>query len=271
FSGEVESGLSKMLVIGMGKQRGAKMAHDWSVEWSLRNMLPEIARQLLESLPVAGGVAIVEDQNDDTGLIEGVPPSGFLEREKDLLELAWEWMPKLPFESMDVVVVDELGKDVSGQGMDTNVTGRRHFTINEPEPETPEIKRIVARGYTDRTAGNAMGMGQADFAHRDVLEGLDWSKSLINAITASTVRGVRLPPVVENDRAALIGALGTIGPVEGEAARVLRITDTMRLNRMYASTALIEAARDREDLRVVEEPAAIAFDEHGDFAAPSPD
>lgn len=271
FSGEVESGLSKMLVIGMGKQRGAKMAHDWSVEWSLRNMLPEITRRLLDSLPVAGGIAIVEDQHDDTGLIEAVPPSGFLEREKDLLDLAIEWMPKLPFDEMDVVVVDQLGKDVSGQGMDTNVTGRRHFTINEPEPESPVINRIVARGYTDTTAGNAMGMGQADFAHRDVLDGLDWAKSLINAITASTVRGVRLPPVVENDRAALIGALGTIGPVDGEEARVLRVTDTMRLKRVYASPALIEAAREREDLKVVEEPTPIEFDASGDFVAPSPD
>ncbi len=271
FSGEVESGLSKMLVIGMGKQRGAKMAHDWAVDWSLRNMLPEITGRLLESLPVAGGLAIVEDQHDETTHIEGVPPSGFLEREAELLELAWELMPKLPFEELDVLVVDQLGKDVSGQGMDTNVTGRRHFTINEPEPETAEIKRIFARGFTEKTKGNAMGMGQADFAHRDVLAGLDWSKSLINAITASTVRGVRLPPVVETDRAGLTASLGTIGPVPSEEARVLRVTDTMRLKRCYASAPLIEAAREREDLRVVSEPAPLEFDEDGNLVAASPD
>ncbi|MFP8954762.1 DUF362 domain-containing protein [Natrialbaceae archaeon A-arb3/5] len=271
FSGEVESGLSKMLVIGMGKQRGAKMAHDWAVEWSLRNMLPEITERLLESLPVAGGVAIVEDQHDDTTRLEGVPPSGFLKREEELLELAWELMPKIPFEEVDVLVVDQLGKDVSGQGMDTNVTGRRHFTINEPEPESPEIKRIFTRGYTDKTKGNAMGMGQADFAHREILEELDWSKSLINAITASTVRGVRLPPVVENDRAGLQAALGTIGPVEPDEARVLRVTDTMRLKECYASPALLDEARERDDLRVVSEPESIEFDGNGDLAAPSPD
>ncbi|MDG5761636.1 DUF362 domain-containing protein [Natronococcus sp. A-GB1] len=271
FGGDVESGLSKMLVIGMGKQRGAKMAHDWAVDWSLRNMLPEITDRLLESLPVAGGVAIVEDQHDETTHIEGVPPSGFLEREAELLELAWELMPKLPFAELDALVVDQLGKDVSGQGMDTNVTGRRHFTINEPEPETAEIKRIFVRGFTGKTKGNAMGMGQADFAHRDVLAGLDWSKSLINAITASTVRGVRLPPVVETDRAGLIATLGTIGPVPGEEARVLRVTDTMRLKRCYASAPLIEAAREREDLRVVSEPAPLEFEENGSFVAASPD
>lgn len=271
FGGDVESGLSKMLVIGMGKQRGAKMAHDWAVDWSLRNMLPEITERLLEELPVAGGVAIVEDEHDDTTLLEGVPPSEFLDREMELLELAWERMPKLPFDELDVVVVDQLGKDVSGQGMDTNVTGRRHFTINEPEPESPDISRVYLRGYTAKTDGNAMGMGQADVAHADVLEGLDWSKSLINAITASTVRGVRLPPVVENDRAGLLASLGTIGPVPGEEARVLRVTDTARLKQCYASTPLVEAARERADLRVVSEPAPIEFDDGGAFAAPPPD
>ncbi|WP_336001811.1 DUF362 domain-containing protein [Halorientalis halophila] len=271
FSGEVESGLSKMLVIGMGKQRGAKMAHDWAVDWSLRNMLPEIADRLLAELPVAGGVAIVEDEHDDTTLLEGVPASDFLDREAELLETAWERMPKLPFDELDVLVVDQLGKDVSGQGMDTNVTGRRHFTIAEPEPESPEIKRIYLRGYTDKTKGNAMGMGQADVAHETIASELDWSKSLINAITASTVRGVRLPPVVESDRAGLLATLGTIGPVPGPEARLLRVTDTMRLKQCYASEPLVEAARERDDLRVVEEPEVVEFDEDGEFAAGSPE
>jgi len=270
FGGEVESGLSKMLVIGMGKQKGAKMAHDWAVDWSLRNMLPEIASQLLDALPVAGGVAVVEDEHDDTTLIEGVPASGFLERERELLETAYDRMPTLPFDDLDVLVVDRTGKDVSGQGMDTNVTGRRHFTINEPEPESPTIKRIFLRGFTGKTKGNAMGMGQADFVHREILDGVDTSKSLINAVTASTVRGVRLPPVVENDRAGLRGTLGTIGPVAGDEARVLRVTDTMRLERCYASEPLIEAARDRDDLRVIADPEAISFDD-GEFVAPTPD
>jgi hypothetical protein len=270
FGGEVESGLSKMLVIGMGKQQGAKMAHDWAVDWSLRNMLPEIASQLLDSLPVAGGVAVVEDEHDDTTIIEGVPAAGFLQRERELLETAYDRMPTLPFDDLDVLIVDRIGKDVSGQGMDTNVTGRRHFTINEPEPESPTVKRIFLRSLTEKTKGNAMGMGQADFVHRRVKENLDWSKALINAITASTVRGVRLPPVVENDRAGLRGTLGTIGPVTGDEARVLRVTDTMRLQRCYASEPLIEVARERDDLRVVAAPEDLAFDENGEFVAPTP-
>ncbi|MEF8885440.1 MAG: DUF362 domain-containing protein [Haloarculaceae archaeon] len=271
FDGRVESGLSKMLVIGAGKQRGAKVAHDWAVDWSFRNMIPEIAEQLLEALPVVGGVALVEDEHDDTTLVEGVPPDAFLDREAELLELARERMPTLPFDDLDVLVVDRLGKDVSGQGMDTNVTGRRHFTLNEPEPDSPAVGRVYARGLTDATKGNAMGVGAADFVHRDLAAEFDLEKSLINAVTASTVRGVRLPPVVETDRAGLVAGLGTVGVVRASDARVLRVTDTMRLGRVHASEALVDVARDRDDLRVVEEPTPVAFGDAGDFVADSPD
>jgi hypothetical protein len=269
YDGTVESGLSKMLVIGMGKQRGAKIAHEWAVDWSFREMIPEITAGLLDSLPVVGGVAVVEDQHDDTAIVEGIPPAGFLEREAELLETAYRIMPTLPFDELDVLVVDALGKDVSGQGMDTNVIGRRPFAINEPEPDSPEIKRIYARSLTETTHGNAMGVGSADVVHAEVAAELDASTTLINAITASTIRGVRLPPVVATDRAGLVAALSTVGVVDADDARVLRVTDTMHLGRVYASGALVEAARDRDDLAVVREPEPIAF-EAGQFAAPSP-
>jgi len=224
---------------------------------------------LLETLPIVGGVAIVEDQRDDTAIIEGIPPSGFLDRERELLERAYELMPKIPFDRVDVVVFDQQGKDVSGQGVDPTVIGRRPFAIQEPEPETPDIKRIYTRSLTAATHGNAMGMGSADFVHADLLAEVDMTDSLINALTASTTRGVRIPPAVETDRAGLVASLSTIGVVDPETVRVLRATDTMRLERLYASTALVEEARERTDLRVVEEPAPIEF-EDGRFAAPTP-
>ncbi|ACV49495.1 conserved hypothetical protein (plasmid) [Halomicrobium mukohataei DSM 12286] len=266
FDGAVESGLSKMLVIGMGKQRGAKIAHEWAVDWSFRNMIPEIAGQLLDALPVVGGIALLEDQHDETTLIEGVPPGGFLDRERELLERAYDVMPTLPFSELDVVVFDRQGKDISGQGLDTNVIGRRAFAINEPAPDEPTIKRIYTRGLTAATHGNAMGVGSADLIHEDVVAELDAETTLINALTASTVRGVRLPPVVESDRAGLVAALSTIGVVDPETVRVVRARDTMHLARFFASEALIEDARQREDLRVVEEATPIEFDD-GAFSA----
>ena len=268
FDGAVESGLSKMLVIGMGKQRGAKIAHEWALDWSFREMIPEITDQLLAALPVVGGVAIVENQHDETAIVEGIPPSGFLNREQELLETAYEVMPKLPFDDLDVVVFDRQGKDVSGQGIDTNVIGRRPFAINEPAPDRPNIKRIYVRGLTETTHGNAMGIGSADVIHRDIVAELDASATLINALTASTIRGVRLPPVVETDHAGLAASLSTIGVVDTETVRVVRAPDTMHLHRLYASTKLVELARERDDLRVVEEPSPIEFSA-GQFVDPS--
>lgn len=269
FDGAVESGLSKMLVIGFGKQRGAKIVHDWAVDWSFREMIPSITKQLLDALPVVGGIAVLEDQHDDTARIEGIPPTGFLDREAELLQVASEQMPTIPFDEIDVLVLDRQGKDISGQGMDTNVIGRRPFAINEPAPDDPNIKRIYTRSLSATTHGNAMGMGSADVVHEDVLAELDPSTTLINALTASTIRGVRLPPVVETDRTGLIAALSTIGVVDTSSVRVVRATDTMHLDRFYASEALVSEARERDDLRVVEAPTTLSF-ENGSFADPSP-
>ncbi|WP_254274652.1 DUF362 domain-containing protein [Haloarcula marina] len=269
FDGSVESGLSKMLVIGMGKQRGAKIAHDWAVDWSLRDMIPAITEQLIENLPILGGVAILEDQHDETASIEGITPSNFLERERELLKTSYDIMPKLPFDNIDLLILDYQGKEISGQGMDTNVIGRRPFAIQEPEPVSPDIKRIYTRRLTETTHGNAMGMGSADFIHKDLLNEIEMEPTLINALTASTPRGVRIPPVVQTDRAGLTAALSTIGIVDPESVRVLRATDTMHLSRLYASKALIDESRNREDLKIIKEPKPLSFDS-GNFTMPTP-
>jgi hypothetical protein len=267
FSGDVESGLSKMLVIGFGKQTGAKTAHEHAVDWSFRRMIPEIAGLIVDRLPVVGGVAVVEDQHDDTALVEGVPPADFLDREVELLETAYDLLPTLPFEELHVLVLDQIGKDVSGSGMDTNVVGRLNFGP-EPAPEEPAIDRIYVRSLTDASHGNASGVGMADLVHEDAAAAWDPEPTLINTLTSSAIRGARLPPVVETDRAGLAAALSTVGQVEDP--RLLRATDTMRLERLYASPPLVAAARERADLRVVREPEPVVF-EGGEFAAPPPD
>ena len=268
FSGRVESGLSKMLVIGMGKQRGAKLTHEWAVDWSFRKMIPSITERLLSELPIVGGVAIVEDQYDDTAIIKGIPPSEFLDREAELLEMAYDHMPRLPFDELDLLVVDRMGKEISGTGMDTNVIGRIHIAY-EPPPERPTIGRIYVRSLTDSSRGNATAVGLADFVHADLEAATDRTKTFINALTASAPQGSRLPPVVETDRGGLVAALSTIGVYDPETVRVVRVTDTMHLDRFYASSALVEAARKRDNLRVVSEPNPIEF-ENGRFRAPSP-
>ncbi|MFB6113419.1 MAG: DUF362 domain-containing protein [Halodesulfurarchaeum sp.] len=270
FFGDVESGLSKMLVIGMGKQRGAKTAHAWAVDWSFRKMIPEIASTLVEELPVIGGIAVVENEAHETAIVEGVPPEGFLHREAELLEIAYDRLPTIPFEEIDVAVFDRMGKNVSGSGMDTNVVGRIS-AFYESAPDTPHISRIFTRSLTDASHGNAAGLGMADFVHQDLLSDLDLSKTFINGLTASSPRGARLPPTVETDRAGLVASISTIGVVHGgpDDVRMVRATDTQDLERFYASPALVERARNREDLAVREDPSPIEFDE-GNFAEPTP-
>ncbi|MFA9515745.1 DUF362 domain-containing protein [Halopenitus sp. H-Gu1] len=259
FDGDVESGLSKMLVIGMGKQKGAQTAHRWALDWSFRNMLPEIASLIIDRLPVVGGVAIVEDLHDDTTIIEGVPPEGFLSREAELLEIAYKQLPTLPFDELDVLVLDQMGKDISGPGMDPNVLHRRPY---EPEPilERPRYTRVYTRSLTEPSHGNTVGIGLADLIHADLLDAMEPEKGFTNAVTASTLRGIRTPTTVATDRAGLTVCLSTIGVSDPESVRLVRARDTMHLGTLVASEALVEEAREREDLRVVAEPEPIDFE-----------
>jgi hypothetical protein len=149
--------------------------------------------------------------------------------------------------------------------MDTNVIGRMVYGLNEPAPPTPDIKRIFVRSLTEPSHGNAVGLGNADFIHADLYRAMDHKKTLINALTASTPRGARVPPAVESDRAGVSAALSTIGVTDPASVRLVHIVDTMHLGRLEASEALLEEARGREDLEVVEEATPIAFDD-GQFS-----
>lgn len=266
YEGPIESGLAKMLVIGMGNQRGAKLAHSWAIDWSLSRMIPELTAHLLEALPIVGGVAIIEDQHDDTGIIEGIRPETLLDRERTLQRRAADMMPRLPFDEIDLLVLDRQGKNISGQGLDPNVTGQRPYAINEPDPPAPDIKRIYVRSLTPATHGNAMGVGSADFIHQDLLAALSSTDTVVNAITAGTVRGVRLPIIIESDEAALIAALSSVGVAPVEELRIVRARDTAHLDRLAVSPVLVEEARSRDDLVVHREPEAISFDSDGNFA-----
>jgi hypothetical protein len=268
FAGDVESGLAKMLVIGMGKQRGAKLAHQYALDWSFREMLPEITAVILAELPVVGGIAIVEDQHDGTARIEGVPPSSLLSREAELLDVAYELLPQLPFDTLDVVIFDRMGKDISGAGLDTNVTGR-NYAVNEPSPPDPTIRRIYARSLTPGSHGNAAGLGQADLIHADLYRAMDIDETVVNLVTSGTVENARIPITVETDWAAIAACISTVGVRTPETIRVLRATDTMQLGRVYASPGLCAAARDREDLRVIRDPAPMRF-EAGQLIDPPP-
>jgi hypothetical protein len=272
FGGEIGSGIVKMLAVGMGKRRGAEVAHRLSLRHGHVKVLEELAALVLERLPVLCAIGIVEDQRDRTRSLELLDTAhgigALLPREIELQQLADELLPRLPFDDLDVLVVDRMGKEVSGAGMDPNVTGRRASSL-AAQPSRPHIRRIYVRSLTEASEGNAIGVGAADFVHRGLLGRVDRAATEVNCCTSSTPEEGRLPLAMASDRAALAACLDTCGVPAAAEARVAWIRDTTALETLAVSAALsgeIAAAGDR--VEVVGAPFAPAFDEAGDLISP---
>ncbi len=182
FHGRYESGLLKMAVIGLGKERQASAIHSFGVH-GLRDLVPKAAARVLDLGKIVAGIAIVENAYDETALIEVIPANQILSREPPLLEQARKNMPRLPVEEIDVLIVDELGKNISGSGMDTNIVGRIRIS-GEPEPESPKIRSILVDDLTDESHGNATGLGLADVITRRFFKKIDFPVTYRNIITS---------------------------------------------------------------------------------------
>jgi hypothetical protein len=262
FEGPIESGIMKMMAIGMGKHRGCLEVHKQTVHYGYRDVIPEIGSVIAEKLPVLFGIGIVENIYDETALIRALLPSEFLEKEKELLALAKRLMARLPFERMDVLIVDEMGKNVSGTGIDSNVIGRIMF-IGEKEPEPRKITRIVVLDLTEESHGNAVGIGLADYITQRLLKSVDFAATSTNAITAMSPEKGRIPIALATDRAAVEAALETIGAVPPERARIAHIKNTLEMGELEVSEALVQEASGRKELKVLGELGPLSFDEAG--------
>jgi len=265
FEGPIESGLMKMMAIGMGKHKGCFEVHKQTVHYGYRDVIPEIGGIILDKLPILFGLAIVENVYDETALIQAIPPSQFLSEEKNLLARAKGLMARLPFDQTDVLIVDEMGKNISGAGMDTNVIGRIMF-IGEQEPENPRITRIVVLDLTEASHGNAVGIGLADYTTQRLVSKIDHAAVATNAITAMTPEKGRIPISLKTDKEAVEAALTTIGAVDPEAARVVHIKNTLEIAELDISEAFLEEIKGREDLKLVEESGSLSFDDEGNLA-----
>jgi len=267
FHGEIESGLHKMMLIGLGKHEGAKVYHQAIVTYSFDQIISSVAQEVIDRCRILFGLAIVENQNDETGLIEAVPPERFAQREKELLVLAKKWIPKLPFPQVDLLIVDQIGKNISGSGLDTNVVGRKsRFHRPDQAGERSRVTRIYVRDLTDETHGNATGVGVADFTHKNLVDKVDWEMTYINCLTGNEPRCGHIPIFFDSDRKVLEAALGTVGYVAPERARVVRIRNTLEVREVLASEAYLEEVEAREDLIVLEPPAEMVFDQEGNLA-----
>ncbi len=259
FNGDIESGLMKMMLIGLGKHNGAKIYHRAIQNYSFGQIVRAVAGQVLEKCRIVAGLGIVENGYDETALVKGVAATEFEAREKELLVLAKRWLPRLPFDQADVLLVEQLGKDISGAGMDTNVIGRKGHIPDE----LPRVRRIIVRGLTEATHGNAAGIGYAEFCKSSVFREINFEITNINCLTGGHPEGGRIPIHYETDREVLDAALGVVGLVEPSVARILWIRDTLHLAEVECSAAYLDEARTRSDLQILTEPRPLPLDEQG--------
>ena len=265
FVGEIESGLHKMMLIGLGKHKGAALYHQAIVHYSFDRIVRSVGRTVIDKCGVLFGLGIVENQYDRTALVRAVEPENFVEGEKELLLLAKKWMPSLPFEQIDVLVVEEMGKNVSGSGMDTNVIGRKYYDHKAAEKEYPKVTRIAVRRLTEETHGNASGIGMADYIHSRILDQIDLEATAINTMTGNHPSAGAVPISFDSDRKLLEAALSTCGLVEPPDARVMRIRNTLDVEEILVSEACEKEVARRDELSVVEPPREMQFDANDDL------
>jgi hypothetical protein len=266
FHGRIESGLLKMMMIGLGKHAGALEYHRILLEEPYDRVVRSVARTMLARAPVAFGLALVENARDETALVEAVAPARFEEREERLLERARELIGRLPLREADLLIVDEIGKDVSGAGMDTNVVGRKRAHRGDPGPaEQPVMRHIFVRGLTAHTHGNAAGIGFADFTTRRLVEAMDYRSTVINCLTGGVAEAAALPVWFDSDREAIDAALGLLGRRRPAEARILHIRNTLLLEELEMSEpCLAEPPRTR--FEPLGPPRPLSFDAAGNLA-----
>ena len=262
FKGSIESGLFKMMTIGLGKYTGAIQYHRANIQHGYETVITAVGREMLSRARIGFGVGIVENGYDETARVEAFAAENLEAGERRLLKDASAWMARLPFSPMDVLIVEEIGKNISGAGMDTNVIGRPS-NPHEPFPADPKILWIVALDLTEESYGNAVGIGNADFTTRRLVDKIDMKPTLINAITACAPGGAKVPATYDTDREAIETALSCVGLTPPERARVVRIKNTLVLGEIEVSEAFLPELAKRSDLTRLADPVPLAFDAAG--------
>jgi hypothetical protein len=261
FKGSIESGLFKMMTIGLGKYTGAIQYHRANIQHGYETVITSVGREMLAKARIGFGLGIVENGYDETAHLEAFNAGDLEAGERRLLKSAREWMARLPFSPIDVLVVEQMGKNISGSGMDTNIIGRPS-NPHEPFPADPKILWIVTLDLTEESYGNAVGIGNADFTTRRLVDRIDMKPTLINAITACAPGGAKIPATFDTDREAVETALSCIGLTPPERARVIRIRNTLMLGELEVSEAYAADVARRSDLTVLGE-APLGFDAAG--------
>ncbi len=264
FAGKIESGLYKMMAIGLGKFAGAQNYHTHAYKKGLDHVIRAVGRQVLSSGKILGGLAILEDAHHNTGLLEVVPVANMEAREEELLALAKSWMSHVPFD-LDILILDEIGKNISGAGMDTKVVNRSVQGGYNPWPNTPHFQRVFVRDVSDNTYGNAVGLGLADVINSRMLPKIDWKPTRINSLTASTPAAIKVPVNFASDTECIESMMPTVGKHDLSEVTVGRIRNTLELGLVELSENLLPLIAGRADLELLTAPAPMDLDAEGNF------
>jgi hypothetical protein len=264
FAGKIESGLFKMMAIGLGKFAGAQHYHTYAYKLGLENTIRSIGRTVLQSGKVLGGLAILEDANHNTAKVEAVPVENMERREEELLALAKSWMGRIPAD-LDILIVDEMGKNISGAGMDSKVVNRSVQGDYNPWPDTPRIERIFVRDLSELTYNNAVGLGMADIVTDRLVNRIDWVPTRINSLTASTPAAIRTPVHFPSDRECLEAIAPTVGRFNMAELRIGWIRNTMELSLLGMSENMRQEIKRNPLLEIVSLASELEFDSSGNF------
>lgn len=250
--GTIESGLIKMCLIGLGNRDGARTYHRAIDHYSWMDIVDSVTDIVIKNAPIAFGLAVIQNAYENIGKIMAVRPEDFSLAEPLLLEDARSMMGRLPFKDIDLLIVDEMGKDISGTGMDTNITGRKEGT-------SMKVVRVYVRDLTPMTHGNAQGIGLADFTTRRLVNKIDYKKLYINSLTAYRTDSCKIPMTFEDDREALMTAIDMAGVENPNEFKVVWIKNTLELGKIAVSTAYHQRIKENPSLKILSGPHTLKF------------
>ncbi len=263
FDGDIESGLCKMMAIGLGKHKGAIHYHRANIKHGYYTVITNVARIVRQNCRILFGLGIVENAYDQTAVIEAILTPEIEDAERRLLTLAKANLARIPFDQGDVLVIDEMGKNISGAGMDTIVIGR-NVSQRDRAATKPWFTRIFVRDLTDESYGNAVGIGLADLVARRLVDKIDYKPTYINAITSTNVEAARIPVTFDTDREAIETAVATCGN-SMDACRLVWIRNTLKLDQFIATEALMDEIGSKPHLKVIQNLGELSFDNQGNL------
>jgi len=263
FKSVIESGLCKMLSVGLGNHEGASLVHYLGVK-GLRDYMVDFAKVILERIPVLCGLGILENAYDDTYRLAAAVPEDFERVDMELLKECKRIMSALPVSDIDILIVEEIGKNISGTGMDTNIVGGiREYREGEYDP--PEIKKIIILDLTKEAEGNALGIGLADLTIRKLYDKIDFRATYENTITTTFLERAKIPIICKSEEEAFQIALKTIWNLPGTKPRIMIIRNTLKLDELYVSENIWEEIKNRSNIRPCEDLEKLSFDHHGNL------